>query len=813
MNTLPLLAAAGAAHHHSFPTEALVGTPFDYLWLIPALPLAGSVLNLLIAMLRRYFGGPGVLERPGHKRLAHSIAIGVMLAATAFAWFVVFPRLLGLPEEERLLVDHVWNIFTAGSLQADLAFAIDPLSMTMVLIITTVGTGIHIYSTGYMAEDPLYWKFFTYLNFFVFAMLLLVMGDNFLLMFFGWEGVGLASYLLIGFWHEDIEKAKAAMKAFVVNRFGDFGFVIGLFILFWALGGHFGGNAWAPISDLAPLRLTTSATDTAHPPPTVAVGEEKTEIPLGPTLNFNDLRNQIVIRETGVAERLAQMTLWGVPVLTLIGIFLFIGATGKSAQIPLYVWLPDAMAGPTPVSALIHAATMVTAGVYMIARLNFIYAMSPAAMTVVALVGAVTALFAATIGFFQHDIKKVLAYSTVSQLGFMFMGVGVGAFWVGVFHLLAHACFKACLFLGSGSVILGCHHEQDMRKMGGLKKYMPSTHKTYLIACLAITGAIPFAAFFSKDEILWLALNTENLLIPGWVIWAIGLLAAAGTSYYMWRSYFFTFHGEYRGEVHAGHGAHDEAAHGHGDDHDAAGHDHHGGLPHESPRSMTSVLWFLALASAVVGFLLFIPHSWGFHAPFPFDEWLAPVMAGALPLTHFEALGEAHALEFFLQFVGGVVLPAAGAYVAYFLYVGRGKALTEKLAMGADIRLGPVLLKGDWYQPVHQFIYDKYRVDELYEMTVVRGSIWLARALAFFDKYIVDGIVNVVGYTVRVVCEIVGALDVYLVDGLVVGVARALLRSGRSLKRAQSVSVRAYLYTVLGGALAIILVNYVLFSA
>ncbi len=458
------------AGHGAEAVEALARLavhPASYLWLIPAFPMVGAVINALVGWkLQRLFG----------KKIVHRIAVTAMFLSFGTAVYALV-QMLGLPAEERFLQNTLWNLLTAGRLTVDLGFSLDQLSMMMVLIITGIGALIHVFSIGYMADEPSYWRFFSYLNLFVFAMLLLVMGDNFAVMFFGWEGVGLASYLLIAFWYTDPEKAAAGMKAFVVNRFGDFGFLAGLLLLFWVLGG-----AWAPregaIRNLeyvpaAALNATAGAATAAQADALTPRGKD--EIKLGPTLNFRELRDQVVVEGTGVKEHLLGTKIWGLPILMLIGILLFVGAMGKSAQLPLYVWLPDAMAGPTPVSALIHAATMVTAGVYMVARLNFVYALSPSAMGWVALIGALTAIFSASIGFFQYDIKKVLAYSTVSQLGFMFIGVGIGSYWAGAYHLLTHAFFKATLFLGSGSVILGCHHEQDMRKMGGLKKYMPIT--------------------------------------------------------------------------------------------------------------------------------------------------------------------------------------------------------------------------------------------------------------------------------------------------------------------------------------------------
>jgi NADH-quinone oxidoreductase subunit L len=454
------------------------------------------------------------------------------------------------------------------------------------------------------------------------------------------------------------------------------------------------------------------------------------------------------------------------------------------------------MEGPTPVSALIHAATMVTAGVYMVARLNFLYALSPIAMTVVALVGAATALFAATIGFFQHDIKKVLAYSTVSQLGYMFVGVGTGAYWLGIFHLVNHACFKACLFLGSGSVILGCHHEQDMRKMGGLKRWMPLTRWTFLVATLAIVG-LPLAnGFYSKDEILWKALTGENLLVPGWVPWLLGLLGAVGTSYYMWRAYFFTFEGTYRGGQTQAEAEADEA---HG----------HGHTPHESPRSMTWVLVFLATLS-VLTIGLGLPEALGFH-PW-LEHFLSPVMAGAEPYLSFEALGEHPvAIEWTLIVLGGLVIPLFGLLVARTFYLGAGQALRDALAAGEDTHLGPLPLPARLYRPVYQLVYEKYRIDELYDATVVRPALRLARGAAAFDRWVIDGVVNVVGQAGRVVCEIAGAADRVGVDGFFLGLARTLGRAGAELSEVQAATVRTYLYSMLGGAVVIVLLVYVLF--
>jgi NADH-quinone oxidoreductase subunit L len=628
-------------------------------------------------------------------------------------------------------------------------------------------------------------------------MLLLVMGSNFVVLFFGWEGVGLCSYGLIGFWYSDVEKAKAAMKAFVVNRFGDFGFIIGLFLLFWSLSGAWPHDTYTPERGLAGVVKGVSPEQ-----PKIARSGEMS-VQLGPTVEFRELRNQIADESTGMAERLRGMTLWGLPILALIGIFMFIGATGKSAQIPLYVWLPDAMAGPTPVSALIHAATMVTAGVYMVARLNFIFALSPHAMTVVAVIGALTAIFAASIGFFQYDIKKVLAYSTVSQLGFMFIGVGVGAYWAGIYHLMTHAFFKATLFLGSGSVIMACHHEQDMRKMGGLKKYTPITRWTYLIACWAIAGFPIASGFYSKDEILWKAWTAQGLITPwlGQVIYAVGAVAALGTSFYMFRSYYMTFTGDYRGNTGDAHGHGHDDAHGHGHDDAAAhgadaaphggdDHGHHGGEPHESPKSMTWVLMILA-AAAVLASLLGLPQAWTGRAPL-LEHWLEPSLTAQEGVPFAPA---SHSTELLFQAIG-VGIAFAGWLTAKWLYDGNKSTIPARLK---------AIFHVEW-----EVVYDKYYIDEIYQATIVRGSLWLSQAAYWFDQNVIDGVVNGIGWLGRAVAYIDAAIDKYLVDGAVNALADATMESGRTLRRAQTGQINAYLFGALGGALVFVIVQYVI---
>ncbi len=439
--------------------------------------------------------------------------------------------------------EYVAHWIRSGSFTVDFSFYLDQLSLVMLLVVTGVGFLIHIYSVGYMWEDPSYYRFFSYLNLFMFFMLTLVLASNYLVMFIGWEGVGLASYLLIGFWFTKDSAASAGKKAFIVNRIGDFGFLIALFLLIK----HFG------------------------------------------SLNFDQVFQSV----TPLGAETA-----GAGLLTTIGILLMVGACGKSAQIPLYICLPDAMEGPTPVSALIHAATMVTAGVYMVSRSHVIFERAPMALTVVAIIGTLTAFFAATIGIVQTDIKKVLAYSTVSQLGYMFMACGVGAFSAGIFHLMTHAFFKGLLFLGAGSVIHAVGGEQDMRKMGGLRTKIPWTFWTVTAGTLAIAGIPGLAGFFSKDEILWRAYQAS------WAYWLVGLITAFITSFYMFRLWFMTFFGEYRGEADAGHG------HGSHSAHDAHGADRHSGV-HESPKVMVIPLVVLAILSVGGGYVGVLRIAWG----------------------------------------------------------------------------------------------------------------------------------------------------------------------------------------------------------
>jgi NADH:ubiquinone oxidoreductase subunit 5 (subunit L)/multisubunit Na+/H+ antiporter MnhA subunit len=757
------------------------------LWLIPLFPFLGAVINGIL--------GKTIQDKLG-KKAVHTIAIGAMLAAAAVACYVFFAKLVPAPAGARTFRDFVFPMIQLGAIQVDFALTMDQLSGTMTLIITLIGTGIHVYSVGYMHDEKAYWRFFCYLNLFVFSMLLLVLGDSFLLMFFGWEGVGLCSYLLIGFWYTDFAKATAGMKAFVVNRVGDFGFVTGLFLLFWGLNG-----TWKDGTYLQFDRTTHQVmrVDPGHH----GAGEapfpdgEMTEVNIGPTMSFQELRQQLALTDAEgkrpIASSLATREVWGIPLIFLICLCFFIGATGKSAQIPLYVWLPDAMAGPTPVSALIHAATMVTAGVYMVARLNFLFWLSPSAMSVVATVGALTALFAATMGLFQYDIKKVLAYSTVSQLGFMFLGVGVGAWWAGVFHLLTHACFKACLFLGSGSVIHGMHfvahhhddhghghHEppkprdsrlepdphdpQDMRNMGGLAELMPWTRWTYLIACVSIAGFPLAAGFYSKDEILWKAMSNGATLVPGWLLWGMGFLAACCTSFYMFRSYYMTFHFRAPTEDMK----------------------HH---VHESPVSITGILAVLAFLAIFTGFLG-LPHLWTHSEPL-FEAWLAPVMS----LSPFRQGIHSHALELALMAASVFGAALGGWQVARFFYLN-----------GAHTAQRMESLKTH-YAGVHRLLYNKYWVDEIYQATFVRGFMGLSRGFAWIDRNCVDWLVNATSYVARGAAWLSGWIDNTFVDGAVNGVARVIMRLGKEGRRVQTGRINNYVFGVVVGVLALFLIT------
>jgi NADH-quinone oxidoreductase subunit L len=596
----------------------------DYIWLVPTFPLVGVILN-------------GLLGSKLPRKMVGLIACGA-LGLSFLLSITSFFSLLKLPPEHRVLEKIIYTWISSGTFRAEVGFQLDPLSAVMILVVSGVGFLIHIYSIGYMHGDRGYARYFTYLNLFASFMLILVLANNFLLMFVGWEGVGLCSYLLIGFWYERKSAADAGKKAFIVNRIGDFGFILGIMLIF----STFGTVDFTEVFQLAPEKFTVGA--------------------------FT---------------------------ITAITLLLFVGATGKSAQLPLYTWLPDAMEGPTPVSALIHAATMVTAGVYMVARCHALFLLAPISLTIVAIIGAVTAIFAASIGLVQNDIKRVLAYSTISQLGYMFLGCGVGAFSAGIFHLMTHAFFKALLFMGAGSVIHALGGEQDLQKMGGLRRYMPITFPTFLVATLAIAGVPGFSGFFSKDEILWEAFQSH------FVYWLIGVIAAGMTSFYMFRLVFMAFFGPSRVEAEKAHHL------------------------HESPPSITlplTILAFLSFVGGYVGVPQILGGSNRFHA------FLSPVFG-----VHNGHGGEASIIDpsrgtEFMVMAVSVLLAAGGFFLAYYMYIKRPD-LPETLS--------------ERFRSLYQLVFNKYYVDEIYDCLFVnpikRGANQLWQ---MFDIRVVDGSVN-----------------------------------------------------------------------
>ena len=593
----------------------------ELIWLVPLLPLVGF---LLISLGKSYFS----------KSLAGIIASAMVFGSFVISLGVFFDVLNG---DGKPTTVTLFEWIATADFHVNIAFLVDSLTSIMLLIITGVGFLIHLYSMGYMHDDEGYAKFFSYLNLFVFFMLLLVLGDNYLVMFAGWEGVGLASYLLIGFWFKNQPYNDAAKKAFIVNRIGDLGFILGIFLIYTTFGtiqysGVFGG-----------------------------------------ALNFTE----------------------NDPTIVAITLLLFVGAMGKSAQIPLYTWLPDAMAGPTPVSALIHAATMVTAGVYMIARSNLLYSLSPDTLGFVAIIGGATAVFAATIGIFQNDIKKVLAYSTVSQLGYMFLALGVGAFTGGVFHLITHAFFKALLFLGAGSVIHAMGGEQDIRKMGGLKKYVPITYMTFLVGTIAISGIPPFSGFFSKDEILAHAFQVNP------IFWVLGVLGSMMTTFYMFRLFYLTFMGTFRGTE-------DQKHH-----------------LHESPKTMTIPLVVLAVLAIVAGFIG-IPHVLGGNHWL--EHFLAPVFKQSEIYAHGHKL--THSTEYVLM---GVTVTITILMILF----ARNKFVSKGFVPADDsVKQGFI----------PRLLANKYYVDEFYNAIIVKPLNGLASfSYKFLELKGVDAIVNGVG--------------------------------------------------------------------
>src|SRR3989449_171818 len=674
------------------PTEFFL----DKVWLIPLFPLAGAALMLLVG-----------------KRLQNSavsaVCVGSVFASFLFSLGAVW-QLLQRPAAERVAQKILFEWVPAGLTQtssgklvnfvAEWGLLLDPLSAVMILVVTGVGFLIHFYSIGYMAQEGGYYRFFGYMNLFMFSMLTLVLANNMLLMFVGWEGVGLCSYLLIGFYFLRKSAADAGKKAFIVNRVGDAGFLLGIFLTVGALG----------------------------------------------TIKFTQFAPALASGHFAV----------GAPVITAIALLLFVGATGKSAQIPLYVWLPDAMEGPTPVSALIHAATMVTAGVYMVTRHNAIYQLAPLALDVVAVIGALTAIYAASMGLVQNDIKRILAYSTISQLGYMFLACGVGAFAAGIFHLTTHAFFKALLFLGSGSVIHALSGEQDIRKMGALWDKIPATAKTFLIATLAIAGIPPFAGFFSKDEILGKTFEHSPAL------WGIGILTAGMTAFYMFRLVNMTFFGASRVP------------------HDV---EHH---IHESPGTMTVPLMILAALSVVGGWVGWPASLRGGHRV---EQFLAPVTSrhGAGPVQ--AAAVHSGAIEYALM-LASVLIALAGIWLARLFYIQRTD-LPGKLASS--------------FSGLYQLVYRKYYMDEVYDALFVNRAKDLGTTLALFDAKVIDGLgVDGTGWLMRFTSRVSIWWDTWIVDGLVNLAARVVWLFSYPVRMVQTGLVSSYALLIVFGVLVVL---------
>jgi NADH-quinone oxidoreductase subunit L len=683
----------------------------ELVWLIPVVCFVGALLNGVVLRNRVEKKIAGILA-------VACVGLSCLLAFGAVASYVASPEYAAHEPFEKEL--YTW--FDTGAVQVEsaggirdfsvpLGFMLDPLSCIMVLFVTFVGTLIHIYSLGYMEHEEGFQRYFTYLNLFMGAMLTLILGNNYAVMFVGWEGVGLCSYLLIGFYYQEEFPPYAGRKAFIVNRIGDFAFVLALF----ALVAKFGSLTFTTLFETI---------------------EENTALAQAPYV-------------------------LGLTVAGFITLCLFIGATGKSAQIPLFVWLPDAMAGPTPVSALIHAATMVTAGVYMVVRSNILFQLSGGTSQLMAIVGCATALLAGTIAIAQTDIKKVLAYSTVSQLGYMFLACGVGAYTAAIFHVFTHAFFKALLFLGSGSVIHAMGGEQDMRQMGGLKRYLPVTYRTFLVGTIAIAGIPPLAGFFSKDEILAGVFGDHQ-----YVLWGIGLFTAGLTATYMFRCVYLTFDGEFRGTS-------EQRNH-----------------LHESPALMTLPLIVLAAGSAFVG-LIGIPAGMTFNKfdPNLFHHFMEPVIA------HLPDAGEHGHLSLlteWLLILISVTVAGLGILLATRFY-GGGRGLTEGERWAARL---PAL---------HKLLANKYWVDELYDATIVKGTWGLARGLFRFDAGVIDGLFVMGARHITVAMALLsGFVDKYLVDGLVNFVGWILNRLSALFRRLQTGLVSQYALVLVVGVFALV---------
>ena len=676
----------------------------DSVWLIPFLPLMGAIINGIIG------------SRIGKKAVGLT---GCLTVSVSFlASILILLKLLSFPPEQRSIEVTIFSWITSGKFQIDVTFLIDPLSCLMVLVVTGVGLLIHIYSIGYMHTDKAYWRYFSFLNLFIFFMLMLVLAANYLVMFLGWEGVGLCSYLLIGFWYEKKSAGDAGKKAFVVNRVGDFGFLLGLFLLFWS----------ASAQGIYSLRFK-EIFENAHL--------------LNPTA------------------------------LTAITLLLFAGAVGKSAQFPLHVWLPDAMEGPTPVSALIHAATMVTAGIYMVARNNVLFALAPFTGELVAIVGMFTALFAATIALAQNDIKRVLAYSTISQLGYMFAAVGIGAYAAGIFHLMTHAFFKGLLFLGAGSVMHAMSGEQDMRNMGGLYRRLKVTSLTFIAGAVAIAGIPPLSGFWSKDEILF-----ETFKGGHYLLWTVGLLTASLTAFYMFRQVFLVFAGKCRADEHVRQHI------------------------HESPKVMTNPLIVLA-ALAIIGGVVGIPF---FEGGSPLHHYLEPVfgknVAHPIAALTGNPQSAAHAsLEWLLM---GISTAAGllGILLAALMYF-------EPFKSRGPSFINPEVLSVK-FKALYALLSNKYYIDEIYDALIVNPIKRLCRLCFSFDLAVIDGLVNGAGWMTRFAAWLSHKFDIYLVDGIFNSMATMVDFSSGFWRRLQTGYLQNYalifvvgLLLIIGGLLAI----------
>ena len=687
----------------------------DHLWLIPLFPLATAALML-------FFG----------KRLPNNavsvLCVGSVGLSFIFALGAVI-QLLAADPEYRVAQQILFEWLTPGPMQmtgghivpfvADWGYLLDPLSCAMVLVVTGVGFLIHVYSIGYMGHEGGYYRFFGYMNLFMFAMLTLVLANNMLLMFVGWEGVGLCSYLLIGFYFLKKSASDAGKKAFIVNRIGDAGFILGILLTAVTLG---------------TIRFTSQGLPGAAGAPGILQA----------------------LKAAVDSHALA----YGAPVLTYIALLLFVGAVGKSAQIPLYVWLPDAMEGPTPVSALIHAATMVTAGVYMVVRMNAVYQLAPFALDVVAVIGAITSIFAASMALVQIDIKKVLAYSTISQLGYMFLALGVGAFAAGIFHLMTHAFFKALLFLGAGSVIHAMSGEQDIRKMGGLDKKIKYTYYTMAVATLAIAGIFPFAGFFSKDEILGKAFDRFFLL------WIVGFITAGLTAFYMFRLLFLTFFGYCRADEHV---------------------EKH---IHESPWPMTVPLMILAGFSIIGGWIGW-PEAIGGENRF--EKFLDPILKGVLPETGEVNIAHHALAKEIVLMLASVGIAVAGITLAYQLYCAK--------------RFAPELIAKKWPK-LYQLLLHKYYVDEIYDAAIVERTKDLGTVLGSFDANVIDGLgVNGAGWLARFGSTLSMWWDKWIIDGLLNSSAKLLQLFSYPVRLLQTGMFSSYAMLILVG-LVVLLAYY-----